>query len=104
MERESRIAECEKHEKREANQRAHINKAFEKIEHFIKCIYIQYAKSFNKFHPKNVEINEATIDKVVGFGHFMMKSDAEVAEAIDIYKALGDNIPYGPEDQSTEPL
>ena len=31
------------------------------------------------------------------------KSDAEVAEAIDIYKALGDDIPYGPENQSTEP-
>ena len=32
----------------------------------------------------------------------MKKSDAEVAEAIDIYKALGDDIPYGPEDQSAE--
>ena len=53
--------------------------------------------------PKKVEVNEATIDKVVEFGCFMRKSDAEVAEAIDIYKALRDNIPYGPEDQSTEP-
>ena len=60
----------------------------------------EYAKSFNKFHPKKVEVNEATIDEVVGFGQFMRKSDAE---AIDIYKALGDNISYGPEDQSTEP-
>ena len=33
----------------------------------------------------------------------MRKLDAEVAEAIDIYKALRDEIPYGPEDQSTEP-
>ena len=63
----------------------------------------EYAKSFNKFHHKRVEVNEATIDEVVGFGCFMRKSDAEVAEAIDIYKALGDDIPYGPEDQSTEP-
>ena len=63
----------------------------------------EYTKSFNKFCPKKVEVNEATIDEVVGFGHFMRKSDAEVTEAIDIYKALGDNIPYEPEDQSTEP-
>ena len=33
-EREKCREECEKHEKREANQRPHINKAFEKIEHF----------------------------------------------------------------------
>ena len=63
----------------------------------------EYAKSFNNFHPKKVEVNEATIDEVVGFGHFMKKSDAEVMEAIDLYKALRDDIPYGPEDQSAEP-
>ena len=63
----------------------------------------EYAKSLNKFHPKTVEVSEATIDEVVGFSHFMRKSDAEVAEATDIYKALEDDIPYGPEDQSTEP-
>ena len=63
----------------------------------------EYAKSLNKFCPKKVEVNKATIDEVVRFGCFMRKSDAEVAEAIDIYKALGDDIPYGPEDQSTEP-
>ena len=63
----------------------------------------EYVKSFNKFHPKKVEINETTIDEVVGFGHFMRKSDAEVAKAIDIYKALRDDIPYRPEDQSAEP-
>ena len=48
----------------------------------------EYAKSFNKFCPKKVEVNEATIDKVVGFGRFMKKSDTEVTEAIDLYKAL----------------
>ena len=63
----------------------------------------EYAKSFNKFCPKKVEVNKATVDEVVGFGHFMRKSGAEVAEEIDIYKALRDDIPYGPEDQSTEP-
>ena len=63
----------------------------------------EYAESFNKFCPKKVEVNEAIIDEVVGFGCFMKKSDAEVTEAIDIYKALRDDISYGPEDQSTEP-
>ena len=63
----------------------------------------EYAKSFNKFHPKKVEVNEATVDEVVGFSHFMKKSDAEVMEAIDLYKALRDDISYGPEDQSPEP-
>ena len=63
----------------------------------------EYAKSFNKFCPKKVEVNKATIDEVVGFGCFTRKSDAEVTEAIAIYKALGDYIPYGPEDQSSEP-
>ena len=63
----------------------------------------EYTKSFNKFCPKKVEVNEATIDEVVGFGHCMRKSDAEVVEAIEIYKALRDDISYRPEDQSTEP-
>ena len=63
----------------------------------------EYATSFNKFFPKKVEVNEATIDEVVGFSRFMKKSDAEVMEAIDLYRALGDNISYVPEDQSTEP-
>ena len=63
----------------------------------------EYANSINKFHPKKVEVNELRIDEVVAFSCFMRKSDAEVTEAIDIYKALGDDISYGPEDQSTEP-
>ena len=63
----------------------------------------EYARSFNKFHPKRFEVNEATIDEVVGFGCFMKKSDAEVTEAIDLYKALRDDIYYGPEDQPAEP-
>ena len=63
----------------------------------------EYAKSFNKFHPKKVEVNEATVDEVVGFGCFMKKSDAQAMEAIDLYKALRDDISYGPEDLSAEP-
>ena len=60
----------------------------------------EYAKSFNKFQPKKVEVNEATMRSM---SHFMKKSDAEVTEAIDLYKAPRDDISYGPDDQSAEP-
>ena len=62
----------------------------------------EYTKSFNKFCPTKVEVNEAAVDEVVGFGRFMKKSDAEVMEAIDLYKALRDDISYGPVDQPAE--
>ena len=58
----------------------------------------EYTKSFNKFIPKKIEVNEATMGEVIGFGHFMKKSDAEVTEAIELYKALRDDILYRPED------
>ena len=48
----------------------------------------EYARSFNKLHPKNVEVNQATVDEVMTFGHYMKKSDNDIAEAINIYKAL----------------
>ena len=32
----------------------------------------------------------------------MRKSDEEVVEAIDNYKALNDDIPYGPENQQAD--
>ena len=62
----------------------------------------EYAKSFNKFHPTKVEVNEATVDDVVKYGHLIKRSEAEMAEAIDIYKTLDDDVFYGPEEQSDE--
>ena len=62
----------------------------------------EYAKNFNKFHPTKVEVNKATIDEVIDYYHFMKKSDAEMTEAIDLYKAQGDDIFYGPEEQPAE--
>ena len=59
----------------------------------------EYTKSFNKFCPKKVEVSEATVDEVVSFGHSMKKSDDNIAEAINIYKALGDEPFYRPEEQ-----
>ena len=62
----------------------------------------EYTKNFNKFHPTKVEVNEAIIDEVIDYGHFMKKSNAEMTEAIDLYRALGDDIFYGPEEQPAE--
>ena len=63
----------------------------------------EYAKSFNKFCPKKVEVNEATVDDVIRYGMHLKKSEPEMAEAINIYKALSDDTNYGPEEQATDP-
>ena len=55
----------------------------------------EYAKSFNNFCPKKVEVN--------CYGMHLKKSEPEMAEAIDIYKALGDDTYYDPEEQATDP-
>ena len=63
----------------------------------------EYAKSLNKFHPKKVEVNEVTVDDVICYGMHLKKSEPEMAEAINIYKALSDDTYYGPEEQATNP-
>ena len=62
----------------------------------------EYIKSFNKFCPTKVEVNEATVEDVVKYGHLIKRSEAEMAEAIDIYKTLGNDVFYGPEEQPAE--
>ena len=49
----------------------------------------EYATVFNKFRPKKVEVNEATVEEAIKYGQFLRKSEEDIAEAIDIYKALG---------------
>ena len=44
----------------------------------------EYAKSFNKFHPKKVEVNEATVEEPIKFGQYLKRSKEDIAEAIDI--------------------
>ena len=61
-----------------------------------------YPRSFNKFHPTKVEVNEATVDDVVKYGHLIKGSEVEMAEAIDIYKTLGDDVFHRPEERSDE--
>ena len=64
----------------------------------------EYAKSFNKFHPKKVEVNEATVEEAIKFSQYLKRSEEDIAEAINIYKTLGNNTFYGPkEEPAAEP-
>ena len=59
----------------------------------------EYANAFNKFHPKKVKVNETTMEEAIKYGHFLKKSTEDIAEAIDIYKTLGNETFYGPEEE-----
>ena len=59
----------------------------------------EYANAFNKFCPRKVEVNKATIEEAIKYGHFLKKSEEDIAEAIDIYKTLGNETFYGPEEE-----
>ena len=61
----------------------------------------EYAKSFNKFHPKKVEVNEAIVEEAIKFSQYLKRSEEDIVEAIDIYKSLRNNTFYGPEEEST---
>ena len=56
-----------------------------------------------KFCPKKVEISEATVDDTICFGMHLKRLEPEIAEAMDIYKALSDDTYYRPEEQSADP-
>ena len=60
----------------------------------------EYANAFNKIHPKKVEVNEATIEEAIKYGHYLKRSEEDIAEAIDIYKTLGNETFYGPEEEN----
>ena len=67
----------------------------------------EYATIFNKFHPKKVKVNKAMVEEAIKYGQFLRKSKEDIAEAINIYKALGNETFYGPEesleDQQDQP-
>ena len=62
----------------------------------------EYVTAFNKFCPKKVEVNEATVEETIKHGQFLKKSEEDIAEAIDIYKTLGNEIFYGPEEDPVD--
>ena len=59
----------------------------------------EYTKSFNKFCPKKVEVNDATVEEAIKFSQYLKRNEEDIAEAIDIYKNLGNNTFYGPEEE-----
>ena len=66
----------------------------------------EYATAF-KFRPKKVEVNKAMVEEAMKYGQFLRKSKEDIVEAIDIYKTLGNEMFYGPEedpeDQQDQP-
>ena len=62
----------------------------------------KYATAFNKFRPKKVEVNEATVEEAIKYGQFLKKSEEDIAEAIDIYKTLGNETFYSPEEDPAD--
>ena len=62
----------------------------------------EYATAFNKFHPKKVKVNEATVKEAIKYGQVLKKSEEDITEAIDIYKTLGNEMFYGPEEDPVD--
>ena len=59
----------------------------------------EYTKFLNKFHPKKVEVNEVTVEEAIKFGQYLKRSEEDIVKAIDIYKNLGNDTFYGPEEE-----
>ena len=62
----------------------------------------EYANALNKFRPKKVEVNEATVEEAIKYGHFLKKSEEDITEVIDIYKTLGNETFYSPEEDPAD--
>ena len=48
------------------------------------------------------EVNEATVEEAIKYGQFLKKSEEDIAEAIDIYKTLGNETFYSPEEDPAD--
>ena len=46
-----------------------------------------------------MEVNEATVEEAIKYGHFLKRSEEDIAVAIDIYKTLGNETFYNPEEE-----
>ena len=62
----------------------------------------EYATAFNKFHHKKVEVNEGTVEEAIKYGQFLKKSEEDITEAVNIYKTLGNEMFYGPEEDPVD--
>ena len=64
----------------------------------------EYIKSFNKFHPRKAEVNEAMVEEAIKCGQYFKRREEDIAKAIDTYKSLGNKTFYGPEEEPTAEL
>ena len=80
----------------------HLSQYRDRIKPEDRPVKVEYATVFNKFHPKKVEVNEATVEEAIRYGQFLKKSEEDITEAIDIYKTLGNETFYGPEEDPTD--
>ena len=49
-----------------------------------------------------MEVNEATVEEAIKYGHFLKRSEEDIAEAIDINKTQGNETFYGPEEEDPQ--
>ena len=49
-----------------------------------------------------MEVNETTVEEAIKYGQFLKKSEEDITEAIDIYKTLGNEMFYGPEEDPAD--
>ena len=57
---------------------------------------------FNKFRPKKVEVNEATVEEAIKYGQFLRRGKEDITEATNIYKTLGNETLYCPEEEPAD--
>ena len=46
-----------------------------------------------------MEVNEATVEEAIKYGHFLKRSKEDITEAINIYKIPGNETFYSPEEE-----
>ena len=56
----------------------------------------EYAKSFNKFCPKKVEVNEATVEEAIKFGQYLKRSKEDIAKPLIYTRVLEMTHSMGP--------
>ena len=49
-----------------------------------------------------MKVNEATVEEAIKYGQFLKKTEEDITEAIDIYKTLGNETFYGPEEDPAD--
>ena len=49
-----------------------------------------------------MEVNEATVEEAIKYGQFLKKSKEDITEAINIYKTLGNETFYSPEEDPVD--